>query len=78
MMTANEALERIDNYFGLSHFYETPEVEFIDATTVRLTGCLTESEHFADVVETYDLSCDDVVDQVSVVYPHSIVVGAAA
>jgi hypothetical protein len=77
-MTESEALDRIENMFGLSHFEELPAVEFIDATTVRLTGCLTESEHFADVVETYDLSSPDTVEQVSVVYPLCTVVGAAA
>lgn len=66
-MTEREALDRIDNYFGLSHFEELPEVEFIDSTTVRLIGCLNEAGGFAEVVETYDLSCEDVVEQVSVV-----------
>jgi hypothetical protein len=76
-MTKQDALDRIDNYFGLSHFEELPEVEFIDATTVRLTGCLNEAGNFAEVVETYDLSCEDVVEQVSVV-GSQVLVGAAA
>ena len=64
-MTEQDALDRIDSYFGLSHFYETPAVEFLDRTTVRLTGCLREEHNFAEVTETYDLSCEDVVVQVS-------------
>lgn len=76
-MTESEALDRIDAYFGLGHFEELPEVEFIDATTVRLIGCLNEAGDFAEVVETYDLSCPDVVEQVSVVRPQ-VLVGAAA
>ena len=76
-MTKSEALDRIENYFGLSHFYEIPTVEFIDATTVRLTGCLGEQHDFAEVIETYDLSCEDVVEQVSVVRPQ-VLLGAAA
>jgi hypothetical protein len=76
-MTESEALDRIDAYFGLSHFYETPEVEFIDRMTVRLTGCLHEKHGFAEVVETYDLSCEDIVGLVSVVRPQ-VLVGAAA
>jgi len=77
-MTKSEALDRIENYFGLSHFYEIPTVEFLDATTVRLTGCLGEQHGFAEVVETYDLSCPDVVEFVSVVYPAAQMSGVAA
>lgn len=76
-MTEREALDRIDAFFGLTHFEELPEVEFIDATTVRLIGCLNEAGGFAEVVETYDLSCEDVVEQVSVV-GLQVLVGAAA
>lgn len=77
-MTNTEALDRIENYFGLQQFEEVPEVEIIDASHVRLVGCLNQAGGFAEVVYTYDLSCPDVVEFVSVVYPAAQMSGVAA
>lgn len=89
-MTTQDALDRIDSYFWLSHFEEKPEVEFLDHTTVRLTGWVNAQkvgtvaamsaavDGFAEVVETYDLSCADVVECVSVEYLSGAAAGVAA
>jgi hypothetical protein len=77
-MTKSEALDRIENYFGLSQFEEVPEVEIVDASCVRLVGCLNQAGGFAEVVYTYDLSCSDLVEFVSVVYPAAQMSGVAA